>query len=192
EDFELLNKTYGGDLGGLRAKKNGEIATAAKETIGDIIYEHQARQVKVLRGALQRANKNLRRVNTGYAQRAQAAVNPANEDVAAVLNFILDHPSGSAAPDATVTRPEFAPATADRGRYPSRETALANLATAFDLLVRVPGSDFGGLRSRIQSEITMAGGETLADIRESAQREREERKAAEAKAQQTESEPPPR
>jgi len=192
EDFELLNKTYGGDLGGLRAKIHGEIATAAKETIADIIHEQQARDFNVLRGALQRANNNLRRVNTVYAQRAQAAVTQAIEDVAAVLTFIVEHPSARGAPTPTVTRPEFAPATADRGRYPSRETALANLASAFDLLVRVPGDDFGGLRSRIQSEITTAAGETLADIRESAQRESEERRAAEAKAQQTESKPPPR
>ena len=178
-DFEQLNKTGGGDLGGLRAKIHNEIAIAARETIADIVHEPQARDFDRVRGSLQRANNNIQRIAAAniYAQRAQAAVTQAIEDVAAVLIFIKEHPTGGA-PAPPAIMPDFSPAQADRGRYPGKETTLNNLKSALDVLAAIPGGDLGGLRAKIQNEIIAAANETLADIRESARRERDEKNAA--------------
>jgi len=191
-DYELLNKTPGGDLGGLREKIHAEIASAARETIADMIHERQDRELNSMRGALQRANNNLQRggADNAYAQRAQAAVTQAIVDVAAVLVYIKEHPSTAPAPP-NVVKPDFAPAVVDRGRFPGKETTLNNLNSAFDQLAAVPGGDFGGLRARIIREIVLAAEETLMDIRESASPNRGERGAPAPRGGGAEPQPAP-
>jgi len=173
ENFDRLNEIPGGDLGGLRPKIHGEIATAAKETINDIIHERQSRDFNSVRNALQRAGNNIGRTDdNAHTQRAAAAVRQAIQDVAAALTFIEEHPGKSAPVAAAVLTPDFSPAAPDRGRYPGREASLNPLKSAYDVLIQIPGGDFGGLRSKIQNEIITAADEALADIAEAALRER--------------------
>lgn len=184
-DFEMLNAIPGGDLGGYRAKIHAAIASAASETIADIIHEHQVRDLNALRGALQRAGGNFQRTeDSAHVQRGQAALQAAIAGVDEIVRYVDEHPSTSIPPAAPVMRPDFEIPEANRGRYPARDNVLSSLAGAFDLLSGVPGADFGGLRFRLQNDIVTAANEMLASINESAvrdrerEREREEREAS--------------
>ena len=174
DDFDRLNKTPGGDLGGSREKIHNAIAVAANETIGDIIATTQERTLNTTRNAIQRAINNIQRTNpetNPYAQRAMTAASQAVIDIAAAITYSQEHPSAGTMNDAII-KPSFDPPVSDRGRYPSREIALNNLSSAFDTLVQTPGGDFGGLRSKILNEIASAANEILSDISSTASRER--------------------
>jgi len=179
EDFDRLNNTPGGDLGGSREKIHSAIAVAANETIGEMIALTQERSLTNTRNAIQRAANNIQRTgpDNPYAQRAMAFVSQAVIDIAAAITYSQEHPSAAQATVAII-KPDFQPPVNDRGRYPSREVALNNLDSAFDTLVQTLGGDFGGLRSKILNEIGSAANEIISDIATSAQRERQESEAA--------------
>ncbi len=182
EDFERLTKTPGGDLGGSREKIYSAIAAAANETIGEMIAMTQERSLTTTRNAIQRAANNIQRTgpeSNPYAQRAMSAVNQAVIDIAAAIAYSQEHPSAATSIGAII-RPDFSPPVSERGRYPSRETSLGNLSSAFDTLIQTPGGDFGGLRPKILNEITSSANEIIADIAASALRERQEKEAVPA------------
>lgn len=173
--FERLSAQPGGDLGGARAGMYDAIATAAAETVADIVVTAREDDLKRIAALLQRTAGNLSRTTQGrsvYAQRAASAIQSAVEGIQGAVVFIHEKPGGAMeAPPAVDGSLSLAAGGADN-QDPGRNAVLQALRDAQARIASLPGGDFGGLRPRIQQELSVAIAATLADI-EAAQLERD-------------------
>jgi uncharacterized membrane protein len=93
-----------------------------------------------------------------YVQKAISDIDTALDDANAAMAFSKSHPDSSpAAPSPAATRPNF---TATPPPAPLRNamlySALNSLRFAYDALLRTPGGDIGGFRTKINADIATA------------------------------------
>jgi beta-lactamase regulating signal transducer with metallopeptidase domain len=183
--FERLVAQPGGDLGGARSRMYEAISAAANETIADIVVRAREDSLRRIANALQRSGAGSGRPDAGgsvHAQRAAVAIQAAVEAINGTIAYIHEHPSSAIGEPASADRSlpmVAAPAGGGLG-YPRQEALLRGLGAAYASIASLPGGDFGGLRARIQNEISTAVTETIADINAAAQLDREREKALEA------------
>jgi hypothetical protein len=181
--FERLAAQPGGDLGGSRTRIYEAIATASRETIADIVVTARGDDLRRIAASLQRTTGSLVRAGPAgsvHAQRAAVSIQSALDGIHGAIAFIRGHPhEAMGEPPAAVATIESAGSAPSTGgsRYAGREAAILGLGEAYASIASLPGGDYGGLRSRIQSEIRAAYSETLADLHAAAERERERESA---------------
>ena len=183
--FNRLSAQPGGDLGGARAKMYDAITAAAAETVADIVVTARQDDLKRIASSLQRTAGNLTRASHNssvHVQRATSAIQSAVDGIQSAIAFIHEKPSGamgaSPAVDGSLSLAAVgAPLAVGDGRDSGRNAVLQALRDAQARIAGLPGGDFGGLRTRIQQELSVAIAATMADIEAAAQLERDRQTA---------------
>jgi hypothetical protein len=124
-------------------------------------------QLALAADILQRASESLQRAanqNDGV-QKAIASISTAIDDVAAATKYVEQHPEVAKLDAQAAPAPDFtAPPRPAPNRNVMLEQSLTRLRNAFDAIGRAPGGDLGGLRGKINTDISKAAADVIAAI----------------------------